>query len=1430
MRNQPPTLYIHLPNYRFHDAPLNANVDEHLDAKHLEREAIEQQLRAHLLSDSNGKSGAILLTGFRGVGKTSLVHKVLREIHKQQDAEGKTILHAEINLAQDDIDSEAIFKLLAIELHRLIQRIPLRFDRRFYFARTFQLLKVLIFCLVATCMWWLITSDPWKELWSTLNPDWTAIDPVPWPAKVILLLGLPVATVMVFDRQLRKFDFVRRYMGRTRSALASRIEKIITRLNGQLTTEQSGGIGGSSFLNPVNWIFKRQLVQGRVQPKEIELELTRVLDDLAAVRKDVQIVFVVDELDKLIPLGPLGNETGRSADGLPIAVNRQGMRGYENELVRKRQEAIGSLFANMKHFLNVAQAKFIFLGGRELYDATLADMSNRDAFFGSVFSQVVHVPSFLKSRYNDADGMQLVGLASSTERFLRRALTTSGGPEHGSFAAISAEYAKVPIRTHPAESRRPGNGKDPYPIAAPAARGANGDTTKTERISPSEQHFLTAALHNYATYLTFRSNGIPKRMIQLFERRIVRLETPHFDLLTKEGNSRILSRSSEPPTGLYLRLDPEQLYAHSVLSQIYRPFLTLYSRHYRSLSDKNLVALTYIIDHILKFHPTSFNFSGLEMAPEVIAVNKVPGLRKFMTDVLDKLTVQHIRVVNNGMFNYQFFSKTANELVYLSKVSELDEAALNFTLDESLPVKEHFRKRLADLVRTRSAGNSDTTGAVADALPSLHERLGDLHFMDTEYEEALAEFRAATLFFSDRLKAQPEDAGMASASTLVEIHDYVKLILKQIHCLAKLKARDDAMVLSSTLSREIIAYLRHSTSRPGTQADANWRLLLLGVIVRVALVEKVEAKGLVRADIGDLAEFMKVLSAGGNSKNKLDGGGLKAHACMDLGMILHYGNTRLKLPEATVQTHKVDVENWLNRETSQEFYALAFWEIYNTDITKIQWSSIDAFCRTNRPNAIQTANVVSKYFDARVASLPVTPVKHDGVKDEPDERWAADWSLDIRLLAPIDLLDKQVWADMTNARWDAPYKDFIKLAVWSAQAYLLGGQPFSAVFQLKKLFYFIRECPLSRPHRNGPLMRSMRAMYGLSVRLVHEYNQFGGVQQERKSRSDDGALASESELNGDVHVSYQSELIELDILWYDLLMRVGDPKKGRMVFNDPAVVSRLGVRVCSQYTRARLLMFCVRYNWNRMFDFVKPVLSGEGTELYPSDRILAYCKQQVKGWSLPTECDDLLYDSISSCFNLISITGLFGMNFMSNYTIVGSAHENLGVLCQLLDHVGTRRRSDIIERLQRALEKRISTRLDPVMHFSAAQHNYGLAESMHNRGYAYFRAIGDLHYVEDDYNDNLYHFSCAMERLRLNNPSFNKRRVYLRQQIALLTVMRSGVELIEEMRPTDLEAGSAQVEDDQHGLPGNSERESTPGDRWAGPEDDHIPEHAPGGG
>jgi len=161
-----------------------------------------------------------------------------------------------------------------------------------------------------------------------------------------------------------------------------------------------------------NSIFGRK--KGRSYPianvREIEQELILILDSIKdyGIYKAPEFIFIFDELDKI---DSISTEILDDKELLPEYENAiSGFPGGATS--RKRKQNILNLLANMKYFVSTANAKFIFISGRELYDASLSDVSDREFAISSIFTGVIYLDSFLSPQNNIKE------VSSMTEKYI----------------------------------------------------------------------------------------------------------------------------------------------------------------------------------------------------------------------------------------------------------------------------------------------------------------------------------------------------------------------------------------------------------------------------------------------------------------------------------------------------------------------------------------------------------------------------------------------------------------------------------------------------------------------------------------------------------------------------------------------------------------------------------------------------------------------------------------------------------------------------------------------------------------------------------------------------------------------------------------------------------------------------------------------------
>ncbi len=541
----------------------------------------------------------------------------------------------------------------------------------------------------------------------------------------------------------------------THSYIERQLAELNNMIEAQVTLEETAGATSQSSMLSLNFGAKRAKQYRVANERDIERRLLQILDDVDAMPKFVrraEFIFVFDELDKIEPHSNITLQDKEQEQR-----ERQGNTLYSAEWARERQQKILHLLSNLKHFLTTAKAKFIFIAGRDLYDASLADVSDRNFFIGSIFHDVIYVPSFLSDdsdgRYSDATSM--------TEWYICQYLLPDGNTLQADKCNFT-EYDKYLART----------------LGEKEASGRRKTELKKQR------ELILRTLQSFITYLTYRSNGAPKKLTANFENYITR------SLPENDGMSLIVGSKKN---SLYLRFRFNEQYIFNMITYLYNPFLFSINKSIKHLGDKLLVSSSFLVDHLYKFHKFAFSWRNLELTPEIVDINKAPELRNFIGRVMEILSRMHIQHIVYGLYHFKFSMKISEELSYLSKVSERESAAFNFTLDESLMLKRHYRARLKE-IHDRAEPYGDDFNHSKSFLNMI---LGDLHFYDEEYNEAIEEYMEAV----HPLRSRPV-AELSVNNFVLLVRNMLKLGL----AFERRKTFDTAFLLYSELASKVVAY------------------------------------------------------------------------------------------------------------------------------------------------------------------------------------------------------------------------------------------------------------------------------------------------------------------------------------------------------------------------------------------------------------------------------------------------------------------------------------------------------------------------------------------------------------------------------------------------------------------------------------------------
>lgn len=467
--------------------------------------------------------------------------------------------------------------------------------------------------------------------------------------------------------------------------ISAELNNLIEAINIQITTETSNDVkmGYSDFFLGRN---KRKVKQYKLSTdRDLEDELKEVLVKISNNKKAPSLIFIIDELDKIDH--PSKNTEVANNDSL----------ASHNEGTQKK---ITELFKETKGFANKAQAKFIFISGRETYDMVLSEVSEPQ----SITKEFIHTDINVNSYYTDPHGDMLSDVTSMTAEYVCNYLVSENNA--GELADIKA-YSK--------------------------------EIDKYTFLGEEEKKHIIKTLHNFIIYLTYRSNGIPKNVTSLFERYIEYVDIKHMVTSNKQKKQNILLLANgDHFEGLVLHFDVYDQYTFNMIAYLIEPIFLSVNKVIKDYGDKLIVSSSYLIDQIYRFHRFSFGHKNVLRTPDMLDKNKSPHLSKMIEDVLAIMRRAYLQRIDNGIYDYKFTKKITQEIIYISKISERESAAFNFSLNESYKTKQYYLAQLSEIESKK------VSGFVAKSSPmQIYQALGDIYFYDEEYDRAISTYNNA---------------------------------------------------------------------------------------------------------------------------------------------------------------------------------------------------------------------------------------------------------------------------------------------------------------------------------------------------------------------------------------------------------------------------------------------------------------------------------------------------------------------------------------------------------------------------------------------------------------------------------------------------------------------------------------------------------------
>ncbi|MEM9298211.1 MAG: hypothetical protein AAGA64_07450, partial [Bacteroidota bacterium] len=1197
------------------------------------------------------------------------------------------------------------------------------------------------------------------------------------------------------------------------------------------------------------------------------IDILREMDRIPAISTRPEFIFIFDELDKI---EAQYNVNIQDKEATEMYKNNQEEGYFSTESIRRRKETIARILGNLKLFFNTARAKFIFIAGREMYDAALADISDRDSFISSIFHEIIYVESFFKDPGN-REGSGVIGL---TERYLCQLLMPRGIRYGYNLTGYNQylldQYRKRDTSLWNLKTRL--NKVKWLKVYLPY--GGFTFSAREDADRKNERHKVIYTLQQLITYLTYRGNGAPKKITKLLEAFVrpitkEKMENPDFTVFGR--NTR----------NLYLYLNYTDQYRLGLTHLLFKPFLVSHGKHMRDFGDKMLIATSFLVDHLYKYHRVGFSWENLELTPEIIAINKSPELRKYIAQLINFLLGSHIQPILSGLHEFKFGVRIAMELSYVSTVSEIEAAAFNFTLDESLLLKRHYRKKLRAIQQGQHNGQEDQHYY---AKGYLHNILGDLHFYDREYDEAILQYMDGIQYLID----QPKIEYSPQQFILV-----MKTLLKVGLTYEKMRDYDEA-IMTMTKASNLILEMHHILSGHFGKPEKSWivrrhqekhdkkvrekifeglGMLYQPLVARLYLIEKGSPNGISQIDIDrSNAELREICEELENDQKFL----IEAQYYNKIADILYYKNGRLYGEKVTLKVDRgkyfdglePDYDSYAPFETPQNKVGLerryplpkdfqmpiAAVHMYRQGLRHFirkssQWSNMDVpplvgnqswqgnmlnkpemqyildflmghpfdhkYINKSRDLIFTLASSLTDLADAHICSISRTAELNKG----GNRVSMLNWEMLNKMVSGLDdqgdksyrLLGRLSKILKDDANKKVPLGNKINQTIFLL---MLGGQAFlqarnftKYTFQLQKILMFIKRIhdhPVGedapgdrklyiRKENYEPLKRifyecmlMVDRAYGHSRRQqVYEWERYFGL--EYSDEEDKRLMFGNS-------MALLPEARETIVIMAELYLYLPPDEinlcKALSVYSTANPNSIINNR----YNRVFELYYKVNLNF-RLFKAVEEELSIsilDNLDHQPDpaeiDRIFGTfvsAKLNELHHLIDPKSEDILIhlisDSIYCLIEIIRSFKTFGINYISNYSLLGYAHDHLGNWCSIYHYINKLHdqfyTSDSLQkrccgfadklhdRLLQLIEINNIDYLDIGYHYKMAIQSFYSVLEMHNGGLMYKRTMQEMYYLDDDYDDNLNHFCSAIERLRINTGTIRHKINELKQKV-----------------------------------------------------------------
>lgn len=764
-----------------------SSTEEDIDPKYRPESNPLHQL-SNWLESNKSDSGTYLITGYRGAGKSSFVNFTVNRLNEKEPKDVKYI-PLSISLGQENMQEIEILRILAKNLKSKLDK-----ERCWWLktAEIFHSFMIVVYILCAGIMGLLFTSSKILENCLDLCDFFNE--------REELFLGIFVSVIVIEAIMHYVLPRISPY-----SKACLLIRDLCTRLNATITQETNPQWSDKikDWISIIGFSYKQTTPPASIQ--EIEFELIEVLNQVKKAKTNRRFIIIIDELDKV----DTNHRNNREAEQRIPEYEKLTTRPEQHVSSRVRTQQVLSIIAGMKFFLSTAKAYFIFIAGRELYEAFQADLCDRDFSISSIFNGVLNLESFLNGN-NSRNNSTL-----RTEEFVCHLL-------------LPHDFEKETVSSKYYDASQPFSLKNYYRFRQAHKDWMEHETNK-EREMRLEQELLF--LNRFITYLAFISNGSPKKITLFFEKYIRKksyltqknIKLPHEEpYVERLGEDQLF----------YLSFGQSSIQKINFIHYLIYPIFQTLLNQNSDFGDKLMVSASFLVTHILKLHNNGFSWRNLEQVPELQELNKTPEIRDYVNTVISFMNHSLVTTIPCGLYHYKFPMRIIEEISYQSKISGEMSTLFNFSSIDLQSLKNQYQEIIRQ--NTATDGNRDYSQY---ALASIYHSLGDLFTLEENYSAAIRAYeRCIELvvpIFEDN-----------TYTKMVQAENYLLFLNRSMLKLGvtheKRKTDNSAFILYD----ELITLLKRRELKekyPALYRDT--RTLHLSILAKLFVLEKIDTEG-----------------------------------------------------------------------------------------------------------------------------------------------------------------------------------------------------------------------------------------------------------------------------------------------------------------------------------------------------------------------------------------------------------------------------------------------------------------------------------------------------------------------------------------------------------------------------------------------------------